>query len=87
MTVKNLDGSGIPTVSGTTKYLPVKQVQRFCAREGLPLVSEAFCRRAAFSSLLKSRVGNILAKPAALRVTLNLDGASITSKSHTHLTH
>jgi hypothetical protein len=43
--------------------------------------------RAAFSSMLKSRVGNILVKTAALRVTLNLDGAPITSKSHTHLTH
>ena len=44
-------------------------------------------RRAAFSSMLKSRVGNILAKDADLRVTLNLDGTPITSKSHTHLTH
>jgi hypothetical protein len=32
--------------------------------------------RAAFSSMLKSRVGNILAK-------VNLDGAPIASKSHT----
>jgi hypothetical protein len=44
-------------------------------------------RRAAFSSLLKSRVGTILAKAAALRITLNLDGAPITSKSHTHSSH
>ena len=41
-------------------------------------------RRAAFSSMLKSRVGNILAKAAALRINLNLDGATIASKSHTH---
>jgi hypothetical protein len=32
-------------------------------------------RRAAVSSLLKSRVGNIIAKASALRVNLNLDGA------------
>ena len=44
-------------------------------------------RRAAFSSLLNSRVGNILSKSAALRITLNLDGTPLTSKSHTHLTH
>jgi hypothetical protein len=44
-------------------------------------------RRAAFSSMLKSRVGNILAKAAALRVNLNLDGAPIASKSHTHPSH
>ena len=41
-------------------------------------------RRAAFSSILKSRVGNILAKSTTLRITFNLDGAPITSKSHTH---
>jgi hypothetical protein len=44
-------------------------------------------RRAAFSSMLKSRVSSILAKAAALRINLNLDGAPITSKSHTHLSH
>ncbi len=41
-------------------------------------------RRAAFSSMLKSRVSSILVKAADLRINLNLDGASITSKSHTH---
>ncbi len=44
-------------------------------------------RRAAFSSQLKSRVGNILAKAAALRINLNIDGAPVTSKSHTHPFH
>ena len=44
-------------------------------------------RRAAFSSMLKSHVGNILAKAAALRINLNLDGAPIASKSHTHPSH
>ena len=43
--------------------------------------------RVAFSSMFKSRVGNILTKTAVLRVTLNLDGTPITSKSHTHITH
>ncbi len=43
--------------------------------------------RAAFSSLIKSRVGNILAKTAALRININLDGSSITSTSHTHPSH
>jgi hypothetical protein len=45
-----------------------------------------FCR-AAFSSMIKSRVGNILAKAAALRINLNLDGTPIASKSHTHPSH
>jgi hypothetical protein len=41
-------------------------------------------RRVAFSSMLKSRVGNILVKVASLRINISLDGSSITSKSHTH---
>jgi hypothetical protein len=41
----------------------------------------------AFTSILKSRVGNILAKPPGLRINLNLDGVPITSKSHTHPSH
>jgi hypothetical protein len=44
-------------------------------------------RRAAFSSMLKSRVSNNLAKAADLRINLNLDGAPIASKSHTHPSH
>ena len=40
-----------------------------------------------FSSMFKSRVGNILAKAEALRINLNLDGAPIVSKSHTHPSH
>jgi hypothetical protein len=44
-------------------------------------------RRAAFSSMIKSRVSSILAKTTALRINLNLDGAPITSKSHTHPSH
>jgi hypothetical protein len=43
-------------------------------------------RRAAFSSQLKSRVGHILAKAAALRITLNVDGAPIASRSHSPIT-
>ncbi len=44
-------------------------------------------RREAFSSMLKSRVSSILAKAETLRINLNLDGATITSKSHTHPSH
>jgi hypothetical protein len=39
--------------------------------------------RSAFSSMFKSKVGLALDKAAALRITLNLDGSTITSKSHT----
>jgi len=44
-------------------------------------------RRVVFSSHLKSKVVNILAKAAALRITLNIDGVTIASKSHTHQSH
>ena len=44
-------------------------------------------RRATVSSQIKSKVGNILAKDAALRITLNIDGTPMTSKSHTHPSH
>ncbi len=68
-----------------------RETDRFFAASGVQLVQTDrgifHYRRAVFSSMLKSRVEKILAKAAALRVTLNLDGAPITSKSHTHLTH
>ncbi len=40
-----------------------------------------------FSSMIKSRVGNILVKSGVLRINFNLDGAPIASKSHTHPSH
>ncbi len=43
--------------------------------------------RAAFTQQLKSRVDLALVKETTLRITLNLDGTSITSKSHTHPSH
>ncbi len=44
-------------------------------------------RRAAFSSMLKSRVGNILCKASSLRINLNIDGSPIASKSYTLPSH
>ncbi len=43
--------------------------------------------RVVFSSHLKSRVDMTLTKVVVLRVNLNIDGVSITSKSHTHPSH
>jgi hypothetical protein len=40
-----------------------------------------------FSSMIKSRVGNIFTKDAVLRINLNIDGSTIESKSHTHPSH
>ena len=36
---------------------------------------------------LRAKVGSTLAKAAALRVNLNLDGEPITSRTHTHPSH
>ena len=44
-------------------------------------------KRAAFLTQLKAKVGSSLAKAAAMRVNLNIDGAPITSRSHTHPSH
>jgi hypothetical protein len=43
--------------------------------------------RAAFSAWLKAKVGSTLAKSAALRINLNIDGAPITSRTHAHPSH
>ena len=44
-------------------------------------------KRAAFSDQLCSKVGSTLTKVADLRVNLNVDGAPITSRTHTHPSH
>jgi hypothetical protein len=69
-----------------------RETDRFFAASAVPLsqsTSGGFFhfRHAAFFSNLKSKRGNLLAKTAALRINLNLDGAPIESKSHTHPSH
>ena len=60
-----------------------RETDRFLAALGVQLAQSTFhFRRAAFSSQLKSKVGHILAKAAALRIMLSIDGAPITSRSH-----
>ena len=67
-----------------------RETDRFFAASGVQSAQSTSVyrfRRAAFLSGLKSKVGLALAKAAALRVVLNLDGAPIASKSHTHPSH
>ena len=69
-----------------------RETDRFSAASGVQLAQtnpggQFHFRRAAFSQQLKSKVGLALAKAAALRINLNLDGAPIASKSHTHPSH
>ncbi len=61
-----------------------RETDRFFATSG---VLSAQSDRGFFSSMLKSRVGNILAKVTTLRINLNIDGTPIPSKSHTHPSH
>ncbi len=44
-------------------------------------------RHTTFSSQLKSKIGNILGKSEALRITLNIDDTPLTSRSHNHPSH
>jgi len=68
-----------------------RETDRFFAASGVQLAQTHrgmfHFRRAAFSSSLKAKVGSTLAKAAALRVNLNIDGAPITSRTHTHPSH
>ena len=69
-----------------------RETDRFFAASGVQSAQSTsggffHFRRAAFLQQLKSKVGLALAKAAALRVVLNLDGAPIASKSHTHPSH
>ena len=69
-----------------------RETDRFFAASGVQSAQSTsggffHFRRAAFLSGLKSKVGLALAKSAALRILLNLDGAPIASKSHTHPSH
>jgi hypothetical protein len=65
-----------------------RETDRFLAASGVQLAQSNFhFRRAAFCSQLKSKVGHILAKAAALRIMVNIDGAPIASRSHTHPSH
>jgi hypothetical protein len=68
-----------------------RETDRFFTASGVQLAQsnrgQFHDRRAAFSSQVKSKIGNILAKAAALRIILNIDGAPVASRSHTHPSH
>ena len=68
-----------------------RETDRFFAASGVQLAQQDrdqfHFRRAAFASQLKSRVDLTLAKAAALRINLNIDGTPITSRTHTHPSH
>ncbi len=72
-------------------YKVIGKLTAFFAASGVQLAQPTsglfHFSRAAFSSQLKTKVGNILVKAAALRINLNIDAAFIPSKSHTLPSH
>jgi hypothetical protein len=68
-----------------------RETDRFFAASGVQLAESTsglfHYQRAAFSAHLRTKVGGILPKDEALRVNLNIDGAPITSRTHTHPSH
>jgi hypothetical protein len=68
-----------------------RETDRFFAVSGVQVAQhdsgQFHFRRATYFVNLKSKRGNLLAKSAVLRITLNLDGAPITSKSRTQTSH
>ena len=62
-----------------------RETDRFFAASGVQLAQsdrgQFHYKRAAFSSQLKSKVGSILTKSVSLRITLNIDGSPVDSKS------
>ncbi len=74
-----------------TAYRLIGKLTAFFAASGVQLPQtdrdQFHFPRTAFASQFKRRVDLDLAKATALRITLNLDGAPITSKSHTQPSH
>ena len=68
-----------------------RETDRFFATSGVQITQPNrglfHFRRAAFLTNLKAKVGSTLTKAATLRITLNIDGAPITSRTHTHPSH
>ena len=69
-----------------------RETDRFFAASGVQPVQHTSggiftSKSTTFLTQLKSKVGSSLAKVAAVRVSFNIDGAPITSRSHTHPSH
>jgi hypothetical protein len=68
-----------------------RETDRFFADSGVQLPQfdrgQFHFRHTDFSQEFKGKVGLALAKTEDLRINLNLDGAPIASKSHTHPSH
>jgi hypothetical protein len=65
-----------------------RETHRFFGASGVHLAQTNFqFLRVTFFSQLKSEVGNILTKVAALRMNFNIDETPVASRSHSPITH
>ena len=68
-----------------------RETDRFFAASGVQFAhstsGQFHYRLPAFSSQLKSKCGNILAKAATIRIILNIYGVPVASRSHPHPSH
>ncbi len=68
-----------------------RETDRFFAASGVQSAQSTsgqfHFRHSAFLQQIKGKVGLTLVKAPVLRINLNLDGAPIASKSHTHPSH
>jgi hypothetical protein len=76
-----LGDPGAKTVLGSRFMIHNKHLIATIGQRPVPLPPRGF------SAQLKAKVGSTLAKVAVLRVNLNIDGESITSRTHTHPSH
>ena len=72
-------------------YRLIGKLTAFFASSGVQLTQSNrglfHSRHSTLSSHFKEKVGNTLTKTATLRVNLNIDDTSITSRTHTHPSH
>jgi hypothetical protein len=68
-----------------------RETDRFYGTSGVQLThstsAQFHYRHATFSSQFKSKIDSILVKDTVLRITLNIDGTPVESRSHTHPSH
>jgi hypothetical protein len=63
------------------------QFQEFSLRNQPVVSSTIAARRSPHISEANPKIGNILVKVEVLRIILNIDGAPVSSRSHTHTSH
>jgi hypothetical protein len=82
--VNSLDCYSYRLIGKLTAFL---QLREFSLRNPTVDYSTSVARRTTFSVTLKAKIDSTLTKSVVLRITLNIDGAPITSRTHPHPSH